>query len=659
MTTLSISPPFPIFSDRDGSPLENGYIWVGTANVNPITNPIAVYWDAALTQPAALPVRTINGYPSNNGTPGRLYVASDFSITVQDSKGSLVYSALAATDRFNDVAVSISSTNVSFLQAGTNAQVRTVQSKLRDTVNVKDFGAVGDGLANDSAAIQAAIDAVSTAGGGVVYIPEGTYVLGTTGLIVYQNIRLCGDVNSYVAGTRGTLLTYSGTAVVIGGTNLLNVTIEDLSIDATGSTGTSVVGIQLNGVWLSTVRRVRVKGVTRTKGYGILVLNNDNAYGPGTDPWGAQHNLFEMIECADGVIRMAGTGPSEGITTTVMNTIRGMQYEFLHFQGALINTTAESWDVGNGFSFDGLGTDVTMVSCDIELAWKGISNMTIGQQYEIAQLGSGGGAINWSLYGTGFNPPGPVVGSVFTCIANGPEPGPGVPNPDLPRARLNNPAIAIGTVSSVPDGGVREIGTIWLGYNAPNKVSGNMATLRSYGGAFQYIKEGMLANTAYNTALYQDRNAVYLEDYIYPTDVSGGAQAAYRYWRRNTGGSMLVDHNWRQHAFVEKEISTATTSAVTIFTIPVTNGLGLRLSAHACGIQAGDDYYSNYRECVVVNKAGTLAVTAQTQQTVGAPCAISFTISGQNVLVQWTPTTTNASTGNMNLEIRGPWTSYS
>jgi len=94
MSALSIKPPYPAFAGADGLPLENGYIWVGTVNLNPQVNPISVFWDSALTIPAALPIRTLNGYPVYQGTPSRFYVASDYSIQVLDSKGSLVYTSL-------------------------------------------------------------------------------------------------------------------------------------------------------------------------------------------------------------------------------------------------------------------------------------------------------------------------------------------------------------------------------------------------------------------------------------------------------------------------------------------------------------------------------------------------------------------------------------
>lgn len=64
---------------------------------------------------------------------------------------------------------------IGFLQAGTGAVATTVQDKLRQTVSVKDFGAVGDGVTDDTAAIQAAINYVSNSTFRGVYFPAGTY----------------------------------------------------------------------------------------------------------------------------------------------------------------------------------------------------------------------------------------------------------------------------------------------------------------------------------------------------------------------------------------------------------------------------------------------------------------------------------------------------
>ena len=82
------------------------------------------------------------------------------------------------------------SDEVSFLQSGTGAVTRTVQSKLRDVVSVRDFGAVGDGVTDDTAAVQAAISFAKTGavvpvyGAKAVYFPAGTYPV-SNGALTY------------------------------------------------------------------------------------------------------------------------------------------------------------------------------------------------------------------------------------------------------------------------------------------------------------------------------------------------------------------------------------------------------------------------------------------------------------------------------------------
>ena len=62
------------------------------------------------------------------------------------------------------------SSGITFTQTGTGATTTTVDSKLKDVVSVKDFGAVGDGVADDTTAIAAAITASK-----VVTFPAGVY----------------------------------------------------------------------------------------------------------------------------------------------------------------------------------------------------------------------------------------------------------------------------------------------------------------------------------------------------------------------------------------------------------------------------------------------------------------------------------------------------
>ena len=85
------------------------------------------------------------------------------------------------------------SSQLVYTQGGVGASSRTVQSRLRDFVSVKDFGAVGDGVTDDTAAIQAAINAVDAQGGGMVSFVNGETYLVSGLILLKTNVSLLGN----------------------------------------------------------------------------------------------------------------------------------------------------------------------------------------------------------------------------------------------------------------------------------------------------------------------------------------------------------------------------------------------------------------------------------------------------------------------------------
>lgn len=81
------------------------------------------------------------------------------------------------------------------------------------SASVKDFGAKGNGIDDDTTAIQRAIDHVASFGGGVVEVPIGVYI--TTGILVDGNVFLQGEskldsVLKLKAGTDNAVVSFSG-----------------------------------------------------------------------------------------------------------------------------------------------------------------------------------------------------------------------------------------------------------------------------------------------------------------------------------------------------------------------------------------------------------------------------------------------------------------
>lgn len=85
----------------------------------------------------------------------------------------------AITDIKIDPGAAIKSTKLVCSADNYNLYTRNLQNKITEiAVSITDFGAVGDGVSDSTTAFQAAINAIGSAGGGIVYIPKGTYIVG-------------------------------------------------------------------------------------------------------------------------------------------------------------------------------------------------------------------------------------------------------------------------------------------------------------------------------------------------------------------------------------------------------------------------------------------------------------------------------------------------
>jgi hypothetical protein len=111
---------------------------------------------------------------------------------------------------------------------------RNLVTRFSEEVNVKDFGAIGDGVADDTAALQNAINAAQT-NGRSVYLPVGRYKLTST-INITAGMRLRGEfpvVNDYpnsslTPPTKGTWLYFSHNGIGINVTANNNVVIESI-----------------------------------------------------------------------------------------------------------------------------------------------------------------------------------------------------------------------------------------------------------------------------------------------------------------------------------------------------------------------------------------------------------------------------------------------
>ena len=122
--------------------------------------------------------------------------------------------------------------------------------------NVKDdFNAIGDGTNDDTSAIQNALNAANTAGGGTIYIPAGKYLI-TTSLTVFSNTTLQG------AAQNATIIIQNGLSAHIASKDANYVGINDITFKGPGMDASWGGGIILDRENNGNTEGINFKNVT-------------------------------------------------------------------------------------------------------------------------------------------------------------------------------------------------------------------------------------------------------------------------------------------------------------------------------------------------------------------------------------------------------------
>jgi hypothetical protein len=224
-----------LFTDS-GVPLSGGLIYVYNAGT---TNPVTTYTTSAGNVANSNPIVL----DANGRTPDEIWLTAGaaYKFVLRDSGGALIgtYDNLSGINDFTSASASIladlaSTSNnakgdalIGFKQSNSSgflagAVGKTVNDKFQDYISVKDFGAVGNGVTDDASAFAAAIAAVATTGQ-AIYVPAGTYIIGSA-LTSTGHLNMFGDGDRSVLDFSGA--TIGGSCITVSGslTQIQNIT---------------------------------------------------------------------------------------------------------------------------------------------------------------------------------------------------------------------------------------------------------------------------------------------------------------------------------------------------------------------------------------------------------------------------------------------------
>jgi len=248
----------------------------------------------------------------------------------------------------------------------TGAINRPINEKFSDFVSVKDFGAVGDGVTDDTVAIQAALVASSN-----VVVPVGTYLISSTiNVPAHTKLSFQGGLGN-TSGTPPTAyfikkstmttvgITVSDCGVIEGGglVNQVSNTGDGIQIIGNGAKLTNVFVSQAGGVGI----RVGTSGVyANTNSFELDHVNslNNGSHGfyihDGVSVGGADANAGTLLQCV--AIGNTGSGIYLGhcFWVSVINCLAEINTGYgLYLSGTNNNTYPECrWAIVVGGDFN-------------------------------------------------------------------------------------------------------------------------------------------------------------------------------------------------------------------------------------------------------------------------------------------------------------------
>jgi hypothetical protein len=194
--------------------------------------------------------------------------------------------------------------------------------------HVNAFGAIGNGVADDTAAIQSAINAAVAVGGGVVYFPSGTYLISGNGLTFYSSVVLRGTGvfagGGAQAGPAGASMLYmpSSNATFMfnpstpAGAIITSTVFDGLCFSIFGN-ATALGIIDLTNCTGPTVKHCTMSGGTNAAGACIRWLGGPV---PGNAGFGTIHHCtFSTVDTFGSVFLFGGSAAGDqpdGISIT-------------------------------------------------------------------------------------------------------------------------------------------------------------------------------------------------------------------------------------------------------------------------------------------------------------------------------------------------------